>query len=173
MLFRCLIALSCFLPALATAEVVSSGDGHFHVKHVAPLPAARAEAWRVMTERIAEWWHPDHTYTGDAENLFLAPIVGGCFCETISDGGGVEHLRVIYAKPFEALRFDGALGPLQPLGMNGRMDWRFETGEDGDQLVFEYRVNGFVDGGAAAIAGPVDGVIGQQHQRLLALIAGD
>ena len=37
---------------------------------------------------------------------------GGCFCETLDGGGGIEHMRVTYVQPGERVVLTGGLGPL-------------------------------------------------------------
>ena len=36
---------------------------------------------------------------------------GGCFCETLDGGGGIEHMRVTYVQPGERIVLTGSLGP--------------------------------------------------------------
>lgn len=171
---RCSVSLVCaaalFTSLAAQAEVTRSLDDAFSVKHTAPVQASNAEVFDAMTRRISEWWHPDHSWSGDAANFYFTPGAGGCFCERLANGGSVEHLHVIYFAPPNGVRFTGALGPLAPMGMVGTMNWRIEEGEDGRNLVFEYHVIGRAPGGTQQLAPVVDGVIGQQHSRLLNLL---
>jgi len=101
----------------AAAEVAASGETGF-VSHTEVLVAAApAEAWAAML-RPAEWWNGEHTYSGDAANMTIAPGAGGCFCEAIpsregAPAGQIEHMRVIHLAPGSTLRMAGALGPLQ------------------------------------------------------------
>jgi uncharacterized protein YndB with AHSA1/START domain len=46
-------------------------------------------AFRVWTSGIDTWWPPDHTVTGDAQEVVLQGGVGGRIFECTSDG--VEH----------------------------------------------------------------------------------
>ncbi len=46
-------------------------------------------AFAVWTGRIASWWPPDHTVTGDAETVVLEGAVGGRIFERTADG--TEH----------------------------------------------------------------------------------
>jgi transcription termination factor Rho len=48
---------------------------------------------------------------------------GGCWCEGLPDGGFVEHMRVVHARPRQMLRMVGALGPLQKVSVNGAMEF--------------------------------------------------
>jgi hypothetical protein len=84
----------------------------------------------------------------------------------LPDGGGVEHLRIIYLAPGKQIRFDGALGPLQGMAVNGRMLWQIEEAESGSTITFTYHVTGIMEGGFEGLAPAVDGVIGEQLTRL-------
>ena len=62
--------------------------------------------------RSAQWWSKDHTYSGDAARMSLQLRPGGCFCETLDGGGGIEHMRVTFVQPGERVVLTGSLGPL-------------------------------------------------------------
>lgn len=74
--------------------------------------------------------------------------------------------RIIYLAPASQIRFDGALGPLQTMAVQGRMTWSIEATEAGSRVTFTYHVFGHPEGGLAGIAPAVDGVIGEQLKRL-------
>lgn len=159
------------VPGLCLAEVLNSGPGGFTVNHTVNTTASQKQLWETMVNHIDEWWHPDHTWSGDARNLYIKAELGGCFCEHLSpqDGnssGGVEHLRIVYLKPYHEIRFDGALGPLQTMAVQGRMVWKVAAGENDSSITFTYMVHGFLEGGFADLAPAVDGVISQQLDRL-------
>jgi hypothetical protein len=154
------------LPVICNAEVQELSANGFSVRHTLHTDAATAVSWTVMTNHIDEWWNPEHSWSGSAENLYIEAKVGGCFCEHLQQGGGVEHLRIIYLNPGRELRFDGALGPLQTLAVQGRMVWQIEADETGSSITFLYRVHGYLEGGFEGIAPAVDGVIGEQLERL-------
>lgn len=64
-------------------------------------PASEEKAWDAMTVNIPGWWHPDHSWSGDAANFYFRRGVGGCFCERLPavdgvEAGSVEHLRIIF-----------------------------------------------------------------------------
>jgi hypothetical protein len=161
----------------AQAEVTQSGDSSFAVSHSITTTASTEQSWAAM-QRIAEWWHPDHSWSGDAGNFYIKAELGGCFCERLpgADGqadGGVEHLRIIYIKPGEVIRFDGSLGPFMDMPAQGRMSWLISPAAEGSQgstITFTYQVHGYMEGGFTGLAPVVDGVIGQQIQRLQALL---
>lgn len=163
-----LVAL-CALPAAISAEVkVLSGDG-FTVQHSIAVEKDPEAVYHAMT-LIGQWWNPDHSWSGQPANLYLDATPGGCFCEHLPDGGGVTHLRIIHLQPGQQIRFEGALGPLQGMAVNGRMLWRIEAAESGSTVTFTYHVMGFMEGGFEGLAPVVDGVIGEQLTRLGAFV---
>lgn len=172
---RCLNLLAIMLlamPAASRAEVLELLPGGFVVQHTAEVQAAPDAVWQALMYHIEDWWHPDHSWSGAAENLYIDPKVGGCFCERLpASGGAVEHLRIIYIDPPRRVRLDGTLGPLAEMPVSARMTWNIEaTGSGGSRVTFNYRIHGAMQGGFAGLAPVVDGVIGQQHGRLLALL---
>ena len=166
-----LAAAMAWLPVTAPAEVTRSEPGGFTVRHALDT-AADAGAVYAQFSRIGEWWNPDHSWSGKAENLHL-DLDRRCFCETLPNGGFVEHLRVVYLAPGETIRFDGALGPLQSMAANGRMEWRVEGAGAGARVTFTYHVFGDPATGLEGIASAVDGVIGEQLARLGERLAAD
>ncbi len=73
---------------------------------------------------------------------------------------------VVYAKPNETLRLEGALGPLQAFGVAGSLTWRLNEKDGVTTVTQTYDVGGHAPGGLAAFAGAVDGVLGDQANRL-------
>ena len=146
----------------AFAELSNNSDSGFTVIHSVDTGAEPFFAYRTMTAHIDQWWSEAHTWSGNAANLYTKIERNGCFCERLPKGGFVEHLRLIYAAPGSELRFDGALGPLQAMPVNGRMIWKVEETETGSRISFTYHVNGRPGTGLAEIAPAVDAVIGEQ-----------
>ena len=163
-----------FMPALAllaapaAAEVKSSSLSGFVIEHKAtsPLPPAQVYA---NVGQIARWWNPSHSYSGKAENLSLQLQPGGCFCERLADGGGVEHLRVSYVEPGKRVVLTGALGPLLYEAVNSVMDIQLKPQGSGTEITVGFKAAGFASGNGDKLAGPVDGVVGEQVRRLAAL----
>lgn len=148
------------------AEVLDAQAHGFALRHVVDVPKLGAPAvWAALAD-IARWWDSEHTYSGDAQNMSLEPIVGGCFCEKLSLYAGIEHARVVYAEPTKSLRLIGALGPLQELGVNGSMTWHIEPQDDGSRITLTYNVGGYADRPLSEWAPIVDEVIGHQVERL-------
>lgn len=160
------VAMIWSLSSPAVAEVLSSGDNGFAVSHSISTPAEPFVAYRTMTSHIDQWWNGDHSWSGDAGNLYMDIKLGGCFCERLPGGGKVEHLRIIYLAPGNLIRFDGALGPLQQMAVEGRMIWKIEEEGEGSKVSFTYLVHGFSQDGFEVLAPAVDGVIGEQLTRL-------
>lgn len=153
-------------PLPLAAELTHSSDHGFSVEHSLATDKAPFVVYRTLTSHIDQWWNGEHSWSGDAANLYMKVERGGCFCERLPNGGKVEHLRLIYIAPGSELRFDGALGPLQAMAVQGRMIWKIEDTENGSRVTFTYHVHGHPAGGLAAIAPAVDGVIGEQLTRL-------
>lgn len=162
----CLALLAAVSTAPATAEVVDSAAHGFTVANRAEIAAPPQRVWQALTSEIASWWHPEHTFSGDSANLSIDLAGGGCFCERLANGGIVQHLAVIHVVPGRLLRMSGGLGPLQGLGAAGTLDVRLAPEGSGTTVTWTYAVGGYVAGGLDAWAGPVDGVLAQQLERL-------
>lgn len=159
-MFTCLIAMPVH------AEVVSSAQGRFTVRETAHVEASTKHVWQMMTWP-QDWWSPDHTWSGDAANMWLDARAGGCWCERLPNGGFAEHLRVIKSEPGKSLVMSGALGPLQSFPLTGVMEWKVEPDETGgNTITFTYQVSGNVEGGLQSWAKPVDGVLAEAIKRL-------
>jgi uncharacterized protein YndB with AHSA1/START domain len=148
-------------PAAAAAEVVGSSNNGFELRHTVELAVPPRLAFQDFTQ-IARWWDHHHTYSGKSANLSLTLSPGGCFCEALPRGGGVEHLRVAYVAPGERLVMTGALGPLLYEATFGVMDIKVERTARGSRLILNYKVAGFANGAAAKLAPLVDGVLAGQ-----------
>lgn len=157
----------------AQAEILSAAANGFNIRHVVDVPrVAPPVVWAALAD-IAKWWDPEHTYSGDANNLRLEPYVQGCLCEKLSLYAGIEHARVVYAQPAKVLRLSGALGPLQEFGINGSMTWQIEAAGGGSRITFTYNVGGFADRPLSDWAPIVDEVLGGQVERLGRYLTGE
>jgi len=148
----------------ASAEVVSASSNGFEVRQTVNLvvpPAAAFDAFR----NIGAWWDPEHTYSGDSANLSLALVPGGCFCERLPKGGGIEHMRVTYVDPGKRILMTGALGPLLYEATAGVLDVQIKSTAAGSVLTLDYRASGFFNGGAEKLAPVVDQVLADQVKR--------
>ncbi len=137
----------------------------FVVKLESTIDASPAKVYDGFGQ-IGSWWNSEHTYSGDAHNLSIDARPGGCFCEKLPNGGGIEHARVIYAAPGATLRLSGALGPLQASGVVGTMTWRLTGDDDKTRVQLTYSVGGFIDGGFEKVAPAVESVLREQLDRM-------
>ena len=151
--------------APASAEVVSASSNGFEVRETVPLVVPSDAAYQAFGE-LPSWWDPQHTYSGDSANLRLTLAPGGCLCERIpKTGGGVEHMHVAFVDPGSQIVMTGALGPLLYEAATGVMDIEIKKIAGGSQLVLDYKVAGFANGGADKLAPVVDGVLAAQVKR--------
>jgi uncharacterized protein YndB with AHSA1/START domain len=151
-------------PAIARAEVVSAGSHGFEVRHAVQVVIPQPAAFDAFAQ-LPAWWNKEHTYSGDSANLSLSLTPGGCFCERLPNGGGIEHMRVAYVVPGEQVVLTGSLGPLLYQATSGVMDVKVERIAGGSRLTLVYRVAGFAAGGAETLAPLVDQVLGDQVAR--------
>ena len=159
-------AFALLLGPSLSAEVVESASAGFAIKSVVRIAAAPDRVYGAFVQDVGRWWDPAHTYSGDARNLSIDPRPGGCFCERLSDQGGVQHLSVIFVRPQQRLRLTGGLGPLQDSGVAGILTWDFAGKEGATEVTVTYVVGGFRPGGLQGLAAPVDSVLNGQLQRL-------
>lgn len=154
----------------ARADVVMKTDAGFVARVITEVAVSPAEAWKAMTTPSG-WWQSQHTFSGEAANLTLDPMAGGCFCEKMPPPkgapptqrvGSVQHMRVIYAEPNRALRLSGALGPLQSEAAAGTMTMTLKPTDRGTRILWEYVVGGFMRYKVEDIAPAVDRMLGAQ-----------
>ncbi len=151
-------------PAAAGAEVVSAGPHGFEIRHAVQVVIPEGAAFDAFAQ-LPAWWNKEHTYSGDSANLSLSLAPGGCFCERLPAGGGIEHMRVTYVVPGEQVVMTGSLGPLLYQATTGVMEVKVSRIAGGSRLTLDYRVAGFASGGAEKLAPLVDQVIGDQMAR--------
>jgi hypothetical protein len=165
----------------AGAEVSVQSDTGFIISLSAETPASKDAVWKMLVTP-AKWWSPDHTWSGDAANLYIDSQATGCFCEKLpkpADApgdqrmGSVEHMHIVFADPQRGmLRMKGGLGPLQGEPVDGV--WTIELkpgGNGGTVIVWDYAVNGLLRMKGGEIAPAVDQVMSQQLARLVAALA--
>ena len=148
----------------AAAEVVSAGPSGFEVNNAVNLVIPVSQAYAAFS-RLGTWWNDEHTYSGKAANIQLTLRPGGCFCESIPTGGGVEHMRVSVVQPNERIVMSGALGPVLFEAASGVMDVKFERIAGGTRVTMNYRAAGFAKGDADKMAPIVDQVLAEQLKR--------
>lgn len=155
----------------ASAKVVQAGSDGFVVSQSGDVRASPEAVWAALTHP-ERWWNKAHSWTGNAQNFSMTLKPGGCFCETLPDQGFAEHSRIILFQPNKLLRLSGAFGPLQGEALVGTLTVRITPGKEGASVVaFEYVVGGYSRLSLTELAPAVDGVIAEQHRRLLKLVA--
>ena len=165
--FAALAALG--LTALATpaaAEITASSDSGFMLTFQQHVSTSPAEAQAKFGE-IGQWWNADHTYSGVGSNLSIALEAGGCFCERWGENS-VEHARVIAVMAHQGtrtIRLQGALGPLQSMGVMGILTLTLAPEGSGTNIAMTYRVTGSPGMRLEEMAVPVDGVLLEQFRR--------
>jgi uncharacterized protein YndB with AHSA1/START domain len=173
-----LAAPALAISAPAQAELTRANESGFVSRHEVVVEASPTKVWLALISP-ADWWRSEHTWSGDAANLTLTPQAGGCFCETIPETdepgrftlqGSVEHMRVIQAYPEQALRMQGALGPLQSEPVIGILTIAISKVDAGTRIVWEYNVGGPMRYQAPVISKAVDGVMGTQLAALTDLL---
>ena len=151
------------------AEVVDAQANGFEVRRTAVLNAPADKVYAALAQP-SQWWSKDHTWSGSAANLSLAPMAGGCFCEKLPNGGSILHMTVVYAQPGQGLRLFGGLGPLQMSGAAGHLGWTLTEKDGKTTLTQTYDAGGYMKGGLDKIAPIVDRVLGEQFDRLKAYV---
>ena len=121
--------------APAAAEIVSASDSHFVLRHEATDTRSPDELWARLVDP-ASWWHPDHTYSGDAANLSLDVRAGGLWLESW-DGGSVAHGEVVLVEFGSVLRMNAPFGPLQGVGAYTIWTITIEADGDGSRVIFD------------------------------------
>lgn len=178
--FHAILAMAALATVTpARAEVTNTADNGFTVQHQTLIDGNAEAVWKAMIAP-SRYWNGDHSWTGDADNFYLVPQAGGCFCELIrttsadnirTSDGSVQHMRVIYARNNKMLRMSGALGPLQSEAVTGTLTMLLDPQGEKTAVRFTYKVGGYMEFPVDQIAPAVDGVIGEQLTRLSALFA--
>lgn len=153
----------------AVGAVADVGATGFTVHETVEIAAPPDKVYAALATP-AQWWSSTHTFSGSAANLTLDARAGGCWCETLPNGGSVQHLIVVFAAPGKTLRLRGALGPFQGMGVDGALTWSLKPDATGTALTLDYALGGYSKAGFADFAKAVDGVLGEQTTRLKAFI---
>ncbi len=144
-------AIGCTVAALliaanARGAVLESNAQGFAIEEKAEITASPDRVYEALTHP-EKWWNPAHTFSHDAKNLSLMPTAGSCLCETLPDGGSIEHLSVIRVVPGQMLRMKGAMGPFQGQGLEGALTFTLARQDDSTSLTLDYNIGGFIRGG--------------------------
>ncbi len=171
-------AATLMLAQPASAEVIKQGDDSFVTRDAVVVKATPFEAWQALITP-SQWWNDNHTWSADAENLYISAQAGGCFCELLPSPkdapegvrrGSAHHMTVVLADPPKALRMRGGLGPLQSEPVDGVLTITLTATDKGTVIVFEYVVGGYMRFETSEIAKAVDGVMSQQLAGLAKLL---
>ncbi len=166
----------CAVPA--AAKVVEEGEGSFVTRDSVTVKAAPYAVWTALITPN-KWWSNSHTWSGNAENMYISAQAGGCFCELLPmpadapEGvrrGSAHHMTVVMVDPPKALRMRGGLGPLQSEPVDGVLTITMAPGKNGTTITFEYVVGGYMRFPTSDIAKAVDGVMSQQLNSLAKLL---
>lgn len=158
------VVFAVIAPAGVNGEIFASSDAHFVLRHEARSSLSANELWQRLIQP-AQWWHPDHTYSGKAEILNLVAEAGGAWRETWN-GGSVTHGTVVFVKEGEVLRLNAPFGPLQELGAYTIWTITISSTDNGSKVVFDEVSNGPPSAGMAEVAKGVDYVKGEAIRRL-------
>jgi uncharacterized protein YndB with AHSA1/START domain len=160
-------ALALVLASAGHCEVIDPQANGFTLDQKIEIAAAPDKVYAALIDP-SKWWAPRHTFSGDSKNMTLEARAGGCWCETLPNGGGVQHMTVIFVDPGKLLRMHGAIGPFQSTGMDGAMTITVDpVKKTGGTLVeLSYSLGGYIWGGFGALPTTADGVLNQQVRRL-------
>jgi uncharacterized protein YndB with AHSA1/START domain len=145
----------------ARAEVKDSAPNGFTIENSQVVPVDAATAWKALVDDVGRWWPKDHTWWGDASKLSIQARAGGCFCE-IDGERQAWHMTVTFVDPGSTLRMTGGLGPLQGMGADGALEWRFAKAAEGTKITLWYRAGGYTPDDMSKFVPVVDQVQGQQ-----------
>ena len=162
------VLASILLNAPAFAEVTAKAPDALVIRVKAQVALDRDDAWARLLD-ISSWWNSSHTYSGDAGNMSVDAVAGGCWCELWS-GGEVEHGRVLTVMPRDLIRFDAPLGPLQEMGVSTVLTFTLSDGASASAtaVVVDFKVTGSSLSGLDKLAAVIDGVITEQVTRYAA-----
>lgn len=158
------VAVVMLAATQANAEIVEAAPDHFILKHEAQSALVPAALWARLI-KPESWWHPDHSYSGDAGNLSLDVRAGGLWREEW-DGGSVTHGEVLFVNPGKQLRLDAPFGPLQAIGAKTIWTITIEPDGDGSKVTFDEISHGVAASKLDALAPAVDFVKGEAIKRL-------
>ena len=167
-MFKTLVIAASVARAIATpasAEVFEKHDDAFVLMFEAAVDRP-PDAIIGAIGQLSQWWDSSHTYSGDADNLSLALMRDGCWCEAMPDGSMFEHGRVVTVTD-SMVGINAPFGPLKGVATKSDLvlTWRVEQG------VWTLRGIYVVRGpGTGAMAEPVDGVMQIQFDNLVRLI---
>jgi uncharacterized protein YndB with AHSA1/START domain len=159
------LACAVIATGRASAEVADQAPNGFTVRETVHIAAASDKVYAALIAP-QRWWSPHHTFSGDAANLTFDAKAGGCWCETLPNGGSVQHMTIVYVLPGKALRLRGAMGPMQSMAVEDVMDWSLKPAGTGTDVTLTGAIGGYANSGVDKLAPIVDHVFGEQVARL-------
>ncbi|NVJ98370.1 MAG: SRPBCC domain-containing protein [Alphaproteobacteria bacterium] len=148
----------------ARADIVEANPDRYVLKHEATSALSPEKLWNKLVNP-ANWWHPDHTYSGDAANLSLDLQAGGLWREDWS-GGSVFHGSVLQVKQGSMLRLDAPFGPLQDIAVKVVWTITITPEGEGSKVTFHEIASGDPKSGLDQLAPAVNFVKGEAIKRL-------
>ena len=148
----------------AEAEILEASDTHYVLRQSSHSDLSVEDLWQRLIDP-AEWWHDDHTYSGDSGNLSLDVQAGGLWREDWA-GGSVLHGMVLFVEPGAELRLDAPFGPLQGLGAHTIWTITVTADGEGSVAVFDEISSAAAGSRMMDVAQAVDAVKSQAIERL-------
>ena len=145
----------------AHAEVKDQAPNGFTLENSQWVPVDPGTAWKAFVHDVGKWWPADHSWWGDASKLSISEKAGGCFCE-INGAQQAWHMTVTFVDPGKLMRMTGGLGPLQGMGLDGALEWRFVEEKGGTRITLWYRAGGYTPDDLGKFVPVIDKVQGLQ-----------
>jgi uncharacterized protein YndB with AHSA1/START domain len=167
------LALAAFALVLAMAcpaEVVDSAPNGITVRSTLVIQAPPGDVYQKLVKNVGDWWNSAHTFSQDAHNMTIDDKPGGCFCEKLPGGGGVQHFEVAMSSPGKFIMFRGAMGPMLSQAVMGSLEITLVPDGAGTKLTATLRAGGYMPNGVNSMAGPADMVVAEQFTRLKSYI---
>ena len=153
----------------AQARIVDQAPNGFTVENSEWVPADPDTAWKAFVNDVGKWWPADHSWWGDASKLSISEKAGGCFCE-LNGAQQAWHMTVTFVDPGKLMRMTGGLGPLQGMGLDGALEWRFAEEKGGTRITLWYRAGGYTPDDLSKFVPVIDKVQGLQLGGLAAYL---
>ena len=158
-----IVALLSMVPFVSDGKVISHSENSFELSSQVVINQPMESVFQQFNQ-IGLWWHPDHTYSGNAQNMIL-DMKDACFCERWDDNI-VRHMDIVAVEENKRQVWRGGLGPLQSFAVSGALTWDFKSiGNDQTNVTYTYRVYGAIPD-TKTWSTAVDGVLSQQLTRL-------